>query len=148
MILVNEVVDYAKRLQQKVTTINYNQTVLDDGQLVKFLKSRSPKDNHLLFMVLPNIDPVGRDDNWQDVNQMALFVFQKYDSSSSHEVFLKDMKETQLTIREVRNQMLVDKTECCNLMQYLDITSIHIEPIRAYAQCQGWYMEFSFQNSF
>lgn len=146
MVTVNELIAYGQKLQTEIPAIGYNQTVIDDSQLVKDLSEISPEENHLLYLVIPSINNQGSDDALTANNEMMFLVLQKCDSSIAHEDFLQVIHNTQQTARAIEVQMLRDKEDSCGFMGWLESASIQIDPIWGIASCSGWSIRFSMKT--
>lgn len=152
MIDVNFLRTYAERLETAIATINYNQVIVDDSQLINFLEERTTDDNHMLFLVLPDFRNDGTNvDDIKKRTDTLILVLQKTDYSDiTHDEFLDIMQETLLSAQAVEAKMISDMfdyTEAgCMYMKQLNVPSISIQPVWGLAECNGWSIEFNFES--
>lgn len=144
--------NYAQRLQDAVEGISYNRVIIDDSQLIKFVEDISASDKHLLFIVIPEFQNTGNTaDSARRQTETAILVLQKTDySNNTHDEFLDIMQATLVSANAVEAKMRADKNdyspEGCKYMKQLNISSIYIKPVYRLAGCNGWSIEFNFEN--
>ena len=150
MVTVNQLKAFGAVLQDAIPAIGFNNTVVDDSQLVKDLRNITPEHGHILYMVIPSANNEGNDDALRKNNRVQLLLLQKSDKSITHEAFLQVMQQTQETALEIERIMLAQKTEPsnagCTFMVWLQESSISIDPIWNYAECDGWSIEFNMKT--
>ncbi len=146
MIEVKDIRAYSGILKDVAESINFERTVVDEGQIVRFLKNITRDDNNILLTVVPSASGTGGDTSPGFSNRMMFLVLKKYDSSITHEEFLEIMQNTQVSVQEIIAQMAADKEGCAFFLQFLDWNSLDINPIRSFADCHGWSIEFSFKS--
>lgn len=150
MVTVNQLIAYGNVLQEAIPAIEFNETVVDDSQLVKDLRNITPEHGHLLYLVIPSAQNDGADDSLRKNNRLQFLILKKSDKSITHEAFLEIMQQTQETALAVERNMLSQKThpsnEGCTFMIWLQENSIAINPIWNYAECNGWTIDFSMKT--
>lgn len=147
MVMVNDCIAYAEKLQQLIETINFSKVVIDDSQIAKDLSEIKRTNNHLLYVLIPSSNNEGGDDNLLKNNEMMFMLLNKTSSKISHEEFLAVMQETQETVRAIEYQLHNDKDEQCGFMRWLNGMTIKIDPIWDYSSCHGWTMAFSMKSN-
>lgn len=148
MISILRLKEYLAECKASIEAINSTMLVVDDSQIVDKMASRQDKDNQILVAVIPEFDsaPSTSEDAIQDNNFLAFLVLEKTNYSA-----LNDDKEiliwerTQKTIELLRQKLLLDSdpdegSGTCPEMQFLDVTSIKIQPVWKLAQCNGWIL--------
>ncbi|MFB9055080.1 hypothetical protein ACFFVB_18510 [Formosa undariae] len=152
MIDINFLKGYTQRLQDSIDAIHFNKVIVDDSQMIRFLEDRSKHDNHLLFCVIPDFNPDGKnvDDLQFKADTMFLVLNKTSYSEVNHDEFLNIMQETLLTATAIKEKMIADKFDYsaagCMYMKQLNAQSIRITPIWAKAECNGWSVEFNFDS--
>ncbi len=152
MIDINFLKGYAERLKEAVASINFNQLIVDDSQLVNFLEERSTSDKHLLFMVLPDFTNTGTTlDNIKKQTDTFILVLQKTSYSDiDHDEFLDIMQKTLESAQAIETKMINDKLDYsdagCLYMKQLNVGSIRITPVWGLSGCNGWSIEFNFDS--
>jgi hypothetical protein len=152
MIDINFIKSYSNRLKDVIDSINFAEVIIDDSQMVNFLEERSTSDEHLLFTVIPDFANAGASaDNIKKQTDTFILVLQKTDYSDvSHTEFLQIMQETLISARAIETQMIKDKydysAEGCQYMKLLNVGSVRITPVWKMAGCNGWSIEFNFEE--
>lgn len=153
MIDINFCINYAKRLQDAIAAINYNEVVTDPSQIHKLLQERSDADQLMLFFAIPDFKTVGTNvDNLTEDVACAILVLQKTAYSDiTHAEYLQIMQRTLVAARAIKLAMINDKInyddDGCGFMKQLNVDSISIVPELHLAECNGWSIEFSFADS-
>lgn len=153
MIDINFCIKYAQRLQNAIAAINYNEVVTDPSQIHTLLQPRTKADQFMLFFAIPDFQTVGRNiDNLTEEVSCAILILQKTAyADMKHADYLKLMQDTLVAAREVKFAMVNDKAnydaDGCSYMKQLNVDSIRIVPELHLAECNGWSVEFSFDNS-
>jgi len=151
MVTVSQLKAYGAVLQSAINTIGHNKTIVDDSQLVNDLDAITPEHKHLLYLIIPSAKNDGQDDALRKNNNVQFLVLQKTDDTITHDAFLEIMEQTQQTALAIERHMLLSKTDPsndgCSFMVWLQESTISIDPIWDYAECNGWTIEFSMKTS-
>ena len=153
MIDVNFCKAYASRLKEAIAGINYNNVVTEPSQVVDLLRNRKKEDNFMLFMAIPDFYTVGDNvDNSKEQVACSIMVLAKTNySAQNHDEYLQLMQDTLVAARAVKYKMIGDKLDYtaagCQYMKQLNVGSINITPELHFAECNGWNIDFTFDNA-
>ena len=154
MILIPELETYIESVRNRIEAINFHRVLVDNDDINKDLQERSAAlDKIMLYAGIPELRVVGRDDMHQDRDMMGFQLLEKTDYSvtSSHEKWLDVFTRTQLAAKAVRDMMVTDYEAHqgnCGLMSFLEISSISIEPVKYFSNCNGWMILFQMKSNF
>lgn len=146
MIKVQELENYLKSVKDRLEAVNFTRTLIDESDINKDIEKRSAaKDKHMVYAVIPETDTTGTDDTARDKNYMGFMVLHKsnYRADSAHADWLRIFAETQETLVAFRQLLLEDKRagyENCGFLKFLETASIHMEPVKWLASCNGWML--------
>ena len=110
------------------------------------------KDYPVLVAVIPSSDPSSKDvDNIQEKNTGLIFILKKISASNvNDENYIDDMELLQNVIKEVKELMVSDYTDCSSEyhqeMERLDVNSFHQDPEHNYLGHDGWSLSFNFNS--
>jgi len=147
MAQIKEFRDYLQAIQDEIAGVNSNKVVVDPSQLSKFINDHSTSDNAMLLGVLPvwgNNSPTDAD-NFMLKGFTEIMVLNKVDYSDNDNTAEIDSYDDLLILaKAIVAKMLNDHIEECNMMKFLDPTSIQIVEVWNRTQYNGWNIIFTF----
>lgn len=152
MLLLNDFRDYITNIKDSIEEIERENVVMDDSQLNKFL-GEIPEDNkYIVLGIIPKHNPIGSVDTIQSVDKASILILKKVTrSDQTHTNFLDTFAEAQAVTKKVILKMRADKANdeaLCNVMKFLNIDSIDVNPIWALAGCDGYEIDFTTKTNF
>jgi UTP:GlnB (protein PII) uridylyltransferase len=146
MLNVAKLKEFLIETKLAITAINTTRIVVDDSQLIKFLKELKDADNFILIAVMPSFDITGTENQTKWNNRLMFMILAKNAKRDlTHDEYVDLMGASQQAARDFVNYMLERKigedNSFCGLMNELDEGSISINPVWEKAQCDGWMIE-------
>jgi hypothetical protein len=147
MVSIKKLREFLEETKTAITEINFQQLVVDDSELEKFMQERSDTDNVMLFGVVPDFQLRGQEDAVKWNNQLLFFIVKKSSSRDlTHEKYLEVFEDTQEVARKFVDKIITDKHNNnlmgCPFLQEIDESSVAVNPVWRKAQCNGWVIEF------
>ena len=120
MLKTINLVEFPNQVKNNITEIKRVETVIDDTQLVSFLKEHKESDNIFLIGVVPQYGIGGNEDVMKWNNQLTFFLLSKYsDRDLKHSQKIELIGQVQETAQEFVNLMLSehvgDNGDICGL---------------------------------
>ncbi len=146
--LLREIETYLNEIKAAVPGINKVVIVTEKGQLTNYLNAIDSNDNNILLAVIPNFSnnsPVSGD-SYKDTAFMDISVLTYTDYSAlDQEAFIDSFDSTLEQIKLVKQKLLEDHLDqSCNLVRFLNPSSIITTDLYNLSQCNGWTITFSF----
>ena len=134
-----------------IDEINYIQLIIDDSELVKFLKEREPEDNIFLIAVVPMHTIDGSEDNYKWVNKMQFLILEKSSDRDfeDHDKYLDMFTGTQAVAKKFINQIINstgDNGDFCGLFNDIDFNSLQLDVVWRKSQCNGYEVIFDMKT--
>ena len=150
MALIQQFKDYMEEIQAQIPGINLNKLVTSEKQLSKYITELERDDNALMLGLMPNFgnnSPKSGDD-FKLRGFTELMIVEKTDFSELTDAeFVAQMDRIFEIASAVKDKLLVDHLSGeCNLLRFLDPTSIQIVDVYNNSQCNGWTVIFTFDN--
>jgi hypothetical protein len=152
MLIINDFRTYLDGLKAFFPEIEQAEAVIDDSQINKFLEDFPDNGKFILLGIIPKHKPTGDVDSIQSEDTATLLLLKKVTrSDQDHNTFLNSLSEaqqlTRLMVLKMRTDKLNDDAPCA-IMKYLNISSIDVNPIWAFAGCDGYEIDFSLETPF
>ena len=152
MLALNDFRAYVTNIKDSIAEIARAQVVMDDSQLNKFLEDEPDDGNYIIIGIIPKHNPIGNVDTIQSLDKASVLILKKVTrSDQDHEIFLDTIAEAQAVTKKVILKMRADKLNdeaFCNVMKFLNIESLDVNPIWALSSCDGYEIDFSTQTRF
>ena len=134
-----------------ITEINFATLVIDDSELVKFLKERELEDNAFLIAVVPMHTLSGSEDTFKWVNKMQFMILEKSADKDfeNHADYIAMFSRTQAIAKKFVTAVINstgDNGEFCGLFNDIDYNSIQIDVVWRKAQCNGYEIIFDMKT--
>lgn len=139
---------YLQEIETQIAGVKSNKVVVDPSQLSQFIVDHSSSDNALLLGVLPvwgNNSPTDAD-NFQLKGFTEVMVINKMDySDNDNEAEIDSYDDLLIIAKAIVKKMMDDHLSgSCNLMRFLEPTSIQIVEVWNRTQYNGWNIIFTF----
>lgn len=144
MILLSELRTYwTDMAENKLPEIKRVEFVTDESQVKDFIKDIATSEQPFVVVVLPSANSQGSEqDNYQETNENLFYVLKKEDSFNQKTLDIQE--ELQPLTEAIKEQIIIDKGDGCNLMRYLNMGSFKTDPeYKKWSQCSGWSVSFS-----
>lgn len=147
MLKVARLREFLLEVKAAVADINFTQIVVDDSELVNFLKERKTTDNHYLIAILPQFAITGIEDKLKWDNQLMFMILRKGADKDfkNHDEYIDEFTKTQDVVQNfvefIIRQKMLGNGEICGLMSDLKESSIIITPIWKKSGCNGWQIQ-------
>lgn len=150
MISILRLKELLLEVKDKIDAVKKTHLVVDDSELVSFLKDMPESDNIVLVGVIPDFKLLGTEDqsSW---NNMLTFMF--FEKSSQRDMtdddYIDVFTRTQQAAKDFVLFLLETKAETgtiCGLTDKLKEDSILLRPIYKKAQCNGWMVEIDLET--
>lgn len=149
MITIEKIEQYGNKLKDTITDIRHFIMVVDDSQLVNEVKDITDDQNLILVGFIPSHKSDGSSvDDAQNRDFTLWMILNKVDRRNQQE-FIQSFKRCQAAALEIEKQMLADKPSFgnqCTMMRQLEVKSILIEPVWAFAGCDGYEINFEMKT--
>lgn len=133
-----------EQIKTDIYDINYTELIVDDSQLVKFLRKINKSDNNALFFVIPEHTHRGSDDATLTISTAQVLVLNKTSDKISHQSFLDTMQNTEQTILALKDWMIDQKqSQPCGPFSRLIDSSFIITPVWELVACHGHSITFN-----
>lgn len=139
---------FCAEINTRITEINFDQVVIDDSQLTKFLKEVDEDQSLLFFGFLPYHNLIGNQDIVQWQNKMMFMVLHKTAIRDiDHDDFITTiMQNTHQAAKKVVDIIMLEKSgengDFCGKYNNIIENSISIIPIWDYLACDGYVINF------
>lgn len=148
MALIREFKNYMDEIQAEIAGINLNKMVTSEKQLSKYITDLQREDNALMLGLLPNFgnNSPANADTFKLRGFTELMIMEKTDFSElTDDEFVEQYDRLFVIAQAVAAKLLEDHTDgSCNLLRFLDPTSIQIVDVYNNSQCNGWTVIFTF----
>lgn len=138
--------DLNENILQAIPEINYQQMIIDDSQLVKFLQEISFDQNILLFSLIPDYNSQGTKDSAQVITVAQFLVLKKTYDNIGHDQFITDLKETEKASFKIQEYLIEQSEIDCDL-RFFSESTWQMSPIWNYAGCNGFSINFSLRHN-
>jgi len=148
MISPQQLKAFCKEINTRVLEINFDQVVIDDSQLTKFLKELDNDQSLLFFGIIPDHNLIGNQDSVQWQNKMMFMVLHKTAIRDiDHDDFIGTiMQNTHQAAKKVVEIIMLEKSgengDFCGAYNNIIENSISITPIWDYCACDGYMINF------
>lgn len=152
MITINDYRNYWKHAVFEIADLKSYHLVATEEGLGKKIKDLKASDFPAVIAVIPSANPDSRDvDNVKEINQALIFVLIRRGAADrSDEVYVTDMDLTQAVMKDIKQLMTDDKSNCDSEyhehMKRLQVGSFHQDPEYNYVGCDGWSLSFEFET--
>lgn len=146
MLTVSLIEQFILQAKNEIPAIKKVETVVDDTELVSFLKDATQEDNHMLFAVVPDYNIAGTEEQLKWNNQLMFFVL----AQASNRNLTKPernalLDQVQQTAKQLVYFILEKKTgedgDFCGIMNEVVENSISVTVVWEKAQCHGWLIQ-------
>lgn len=148
MAAIQDFKNYMDEIQAQVPGINLNKLVTSEKQLSKYISDLESEDNALMLGLMPNFgnNSPQSGDHFRLRGFTELMIMEKTDFSElTDEEYVAQSDRIFEIANAVKNKLLEDHLEgTCNLLRFLDPTSIQIVDVYDNSQCNGWTVVFTF----
>ena len=147
MLNITRLREFLAEAKAEIPTIKFTDMVVDDSQLIDFLKDRKPADNNFLIAIVPQFTIDGTEDRTKWQNQLMFMILAKgaRRDFKNNDEYMQVYADTQATALAFVQYLLTEKTgdnsTFCGLFNELVENSISVYPIWEKAQCNGWMVE-------
>ena len=135
-------------IQTQIPGINLNKLVTSEKQLSKYISDLETADNALMLGLMPNFgnNSPQSGDEFRLRGFTELMIMEKTDFSELTDAEYVAQSDRLFEIATaVKNKLLEDHLDgSCNLLRFLDPTSIQIVDVYDNSQCNGWTVIFTF----
>jgi len=149
MLKVNSLREFIVEIKALIPEIKYTQAIISNKEFTKFLEERKSSDNIMMFAVLPDHKPIGKDDATEYINYLQFFFLNKSATRDlKHDQKLDIFDNVQNTVQTFVDLILaakageVEELSNCGLLSKLDETSIDIKVFFDDVQCRGYEVFF------
>ncbi|WP_298119286.1 hypothetical protein [Flavobacterium sp.] len=149
MLKVNSLREFIVEIKALIPEIKYAQAIISNKEFVKFLEERKSSDNIMMFAVIPDHKPFGREDATEYTNYLQFFFLNKSPTKDlKHDQKLEIFDNVQTTVQTFIDLLLdakagdVEELSNCGLLSKLDESSIEIKAFFDDVQCRGYEVFF------
>lgn len=153
MIDVSRLYEWLIETKSTITEINLVDVVLDESELANVVGGVAPKDNYITVGIIPEFDtsPTTNEDAIKHNNYLMFMVLKKLDYSGfkNRDERIQFWNDSQQIMKKLEAALISSKTDgddICPEFRDLDLTSIHIEPVWKFVQCNGWLMTLTIKT--
>ncbi|HNP68228.1 MAG TPA: hypothetical protein PKH16_10010 [Aequorivita sp.] len=148
MAAIQDFKDYMDEIQAQIAGINLNKMVTSEKQLSKYINDLQRDDNALMLGLMPNFgnNSPQSGDGFRLRGFTELMILEKTDFSDLTDAEYIAQSDRIFAIANlVKAKLLADHLDGdCNIMRFLDPTSIQIVDVYNNSQCNGWTVVFTF----
>jgi len=148
MAAIQDFKNYMDEIQEQIAGINLNKVVTSEKQLTKYLSDLERDQNALMIGLMPNFgnNSPSSGDAFRLKGFTELMIFEKTDFSELTEEKYVSQSDRLFAIAQLVNDKLLEDhlKGSCNIMRFLDPTSIQIVDVYNNSQCNGWTVVFTF----
>lgn len=144
MLLLSDYRAYIQSIYDRIPEFQKQQVVMDDSQITKFVDDCTSNSKCILLGIVPKHKPSGNLSNLKIGDYFTILVLYKVDRSrQTHDMFLDALSETQLVAKKVFDLLFSDHmdTDNCNILNYLEVGSLDINPIWKVSSCDGYQID-------
>lgn len=138
--------DLNENILQAIPEINYQQMIIDDSQLVKFLQELSSEQNLLLFSIIPDFNSQGTKDSAQVTTVAQFLVLKKNYDTIEHDQFVTDLVQAQDAAFKIQEYLIQQSEINCDL-RFFSESTWKMSPIWNLAGCNGYSINFSIRHN-
>lgn len=152
MLKISTLKQYNLAIQQAIPAIKKQIVVVTPDELVNFMREHKAEDNILMIAIVPDHGVAGEQDKVQWENNTGYYFLEKTDSKIKHDDYLAVFERTQDVVEQFVTKLLTDKSDnagiFCNFLSFLEEESISPRPVKGMADCNGYFVPFSFRSRF